>query len=134
MALILRLLRLLLPLFLFYLIGKILRSFIAVYMYQRSRGGGGSSGSGYGNPGGERSGSGGFSYDGRSTIDPYIVLGCSRSSSTDEIKKKYRELIAKYHPDRFVGMSLDDDFVKLASKKFQDIQAAYDSIRKERGF
>ncbi len=129
MSLILRLLRGAIPLMFFFLVGKLLKNFIAVYQYQHSRGRGGSSHSAGSS---NRQQSYGGSSD-RGT-DPYEVLGCSRSSSNEEIKKKYRELIAKYHPDRFVGMSLDDEFVKLASDKFQDIQSAYSSIRSSRGF
>lgn len=126
MAFILRILRALLPLFFFYLVGKILRNFMAVYRYQHYRG---QAGSGQQGGGQQRT----SSYTSREG-DPYEILGCPRSSSNDEIKKRYREQIAKYHPDRFVGMSLDDDFVKLASSKFQEIQLAYDAIRKSRGF
>lgn len=112
----------------FFLVGKLLKNFIAVYQYQQSRGREGSNNSG----GSHRQQSYGDSSD--RVSDPYEILGCSRSSSDEEIKKKYRELIAKYHPDRFVGMNLDDEFVKLASDKFQDIQSAYSSIRNSRGF
>ncbi len=66
--------------------------------------------------------------------DPYAVLGCSPSSSDDEVKKCYRELLGRYHPDKFIGQKLDDDFVALASKKFQEIQEAYSRIRAARGF
>ncbi len=128
MSLILRLLRGAIPLMFFFLVGKLLKNFIAVYQYQHSRQGGSSHSGGSSN---RQQSYGGSS--GRNT-DPYEVLGCSSSSSNEDIKKKYRELIAKYHPDRFVGMSLDDEFVKLASDKFQDIQSAYSSIRSSRGF
>ncbi len=129
MAFILRILRALLPLFFFYIVGKVFRNFIEVYQYQQR--GRGNTGPGYGD---QRSG-GDQSFRGsQKSSDPYEILGCSRSSSNEEIKKKYRERIAKYHPDRFVGMSLDDDFVKLASVKFQEIQSAYEIIRKSRGF
>ena len=66
--------------------------------------------------------------------DPYSVLGCSPSATDGEIKKRYRELLGKYHPDKFIGQDLDADFVDLASKKFQEIQEAYDAIRSRRGF
>ncbi len=77
----------------------------------------------------------GASAAGRPGGTPTRVLGCSPSSSTDgEIKKRYRELLGKYHPDKFIGQDLDADFVDLASKKFQEIQEAYDAIRSRRGF
>jgi DnaJ like chaperone protein len=48
------------------------------------------------------------------------------------IRKRYRELVAKYHPDKFIGQNLDKEFVELASRKFQRIQEAYERIRRER--
>ncbi len=44
-----------------------------------------------------------------------------------------QELLAKYHPDKFIGQNLDEDFVALASRKFQEIQEAYGRIRSARG-
>lgn len=131
MAFILRILRAIMPLVFFYFIGKVLRNFIAVYQYQNSRGRTGSNSREESRQNGQGNGR---SFYGRENLDPYELLECSRSSSNEEIKKSYRKLIAKYHPDRFVGMSLDDEFVKLASEKFQTIQSAYDSIRNSRGF
>ncbi len=60
--------------------------------------------------------------------DPYSVLGVGRSDSLDEIKKTYRELARKYHPDNYVGNALAD----LAQEKMKEINEAYDTILKER--
>lgn len=65
--------------------------------------------------------------------DPYIVLGCPRTASNEEIRKRYRDLASRYHPDKFIGQQLDSDFVDLATRKFQEIQEAYGKIRSERG-
>ena len=46
--------------------------------------------------------------------DPYSVLGVPSSASDDEVKKAYRELIRKYHPDSYVNNPLSD----LAEEKF----------------
>lgn len=54
--------------------------------------------------------------------DPYAVLGVSRDASDEEIKKAYRELTKKYHPDLNPG---DAD----AARKMNDVNAAYDSIK-----
>lgn len=60
--------------------------------------------------------------------DPYEVLGVSRNASDEEIKKAYRELTRKYHPDRYVDNPLAD----LAQEKMKDINEAYAAITKER--
>lgn len=60
--------------------------------------------------------------------DPYIVLGVSRSDSDEEIKKAYRELARKYHPDNYVDNPLAD----LAQEKMKEINEAYESIQRER--
>ncbi|MCI7814245.1 MAG: J domain-containing protein [Lachnospiraceae bacterium] len=60
--------------------------------------------------------------------DPYKVLGVSRNASNDEIKKAYRELSRKYHPDSYVNNPLAD----LAEEKFKEVQEAYKRIMDER--
>lgn len=60
--------------------------------------------------------------------DPYNVLGVSTSASNDEIKRAYRDLSRKYHPDSYIDNPLSD----LAEEKFKEIQEAYDQIMKER--
>ena len=60
--------------------------------------------------------------------DPYSVLGVPSSASDDEVKKAYRELIRKYHPDSYVNNPLSD----LAEEKFKEVQEAYDQIMKQR--
>ncbi len=60
--------------------------------------------------------------------NPYDVLGVSPEATDDEIKKAYRELSRKYHPDANVDNPLKD----LAEEKFKEVQEAYDTIVKER--
>lgn len=60
--------------------------------------------------------------------DPYKVLGVSRDASEEEIKKAYRNLARKYHPDNYVNNPLAD----LVEEKMKEINEAYDQIQKER--
>lgn len=60
--------------------------------------------------------------------NPYEVLGISPNASNDEIKKAYRDLSRKYHPDSYVDNPLSD----LAEEKFKEVQEAYDQIMRER--
>ncbi len=60
--------------------------------------------------------------------DPYKVLEVSPNASSDEIKKAYRELSRKYHPDSYVNNPLSG----LAEEKFKEVQEAYDQIMRER--
>ena len=60
--------------------------------------------------------------------DPYSVLGVSPSASDDDVKKAYRELARKYHPDNYHDNPLAD----LASEKMKEINEAYDTITRSR--
>ena len=63
--------------------------------------------------------------------DYYEVLGVDSGASDDQIKKAYRKLSMKYHPDKV--SHLGEDFKKVANEKFKKVQAAYEQIKKERG-
>lgn len=60
--------------------------------------------------------------------DPYQVLGVSRNATEDEIKKAYRALSRKYHPDA----NVNNPNKAAAEEKFKEIQQAYQQIMKER--
>ena len=60
--------------------------------------------------------------------NPYEVLGVSPNASNDEVKKAYRELSRKYHPDSYV----DNPLAELAEEKFKEVQEAYEQIMKQR--
>jgi DnaJ like chaperone protein len=68
----------------------------------------------------------------KATDSAYKILEISSSASDDEVKKAYRTMAKKYHPDKL--NTADSAMKKGAQEKFQKIQAAYEKIRKERGF
>ena len=59
--------------------------------------------------------------------DPYEVLGLKRGASDEEIKKAYRNLSRRYHPDA----NINNPNAAQAEEKFKQVQAAYDQIMKE---
>ncbi len=60
--------------------------------------------------------------------NPYEVLGVSTNASNEEVKKAYRELSRKYHPDSYANNPL----AELAEEKFKEVQDAYNQIMKQR--
>jgi DnaJ like chaperone protein len=66
--------------------------------------------------------------------DAYGVLGVASSASIAEIKKAYRRLMNQHHPDKLASRGLPEGMVKMAKEKTQQIRAAYDLVRKDRGF
>ena len=60
---------------------------------------------------------------------PYKVLNIKEGASYDEIKRSYRELAKKYHPDKYANNPLAD----LAEEKMREINEAYDSLMKNEG-
>ena len=55
-------------------------------------------------------------------MNPYEVLGVSENADEETIKKAYKELVKKYHPDRYINNPLAD----LAAEKMKEINKAYD--------
>ena len=60
--------------------------------------------------------------------DPYQILGVSENASDEDVKKAYRDLARKYHPDNYHDNPLAD----LAQEKMKEINAAYEEINKRR--
>ena len=68
------------------------------------------------------------------TADPtasYAVLEIEKTVTDDEVKKAYRRMAMKYHPDKVA--QLGDEVQKAANEKFKKVQEAYESIQRERG-
>ncbi len=64
----------------------------------------------------------------------YKMLNCTSSSSTEEIKQNYKKLVKEFHPDTIMAKGLPEEFIEFATKRFREIQEAYENIKKERKF
>jgi len=70
----------------------------------------------------------------KSSIDEaYATLGASRDEDFGAIKKKYRALVKKYHPDIMKAKGASEAYIKDATQKVQQINTAYEMVKKERG-
>lgn len=63
--------------------------------------------------------------------DPYKILEIDKSATDEEVRKAYRRLAVKFHPDKVEN--LGEDVKKAAEEKFKSVQSAYEQIKKERG-
>lgn len=69
-----------------------------------------------------------------SSIDQaYTLLGLTAQATDDEVKKGYRALVREYHPDIIKSQGASDEYLKEATEKVQEINAAYEMIKKSRG-
>jgi DnaJ like chaperone protein len=66
------------------------------------------------------------------TLNPYKVLEITETATDSEVKKAYRKLAIKFHPDK-IG-DLGEGPRKLAKERFLQVQGAYEQIKKSRGF
>ena len=67
----------------------------------------------------------------KSTDNAYKILEIERTASDDEVKKAYRTMAKKYHPDKVI--TENEAIKKGAEEKFKQVQLAYEQIQKERG-
>lgn len=73
-------------------------------------------------------------YSSVSEIDAaYQALGVKKEDNDATIKKAYRRLVREYHPDKLMGQGLPEAMIKEATERSQEIQTAYDIIKKSRG-
>ena len=118
------------------------RDYVSMYTrYISSQFGSGFAGGGYSrsssSSSSRRSGYSGYSGYSRSTgstsyrKDPYKVLGLTSAATDDEVKKAYRRLAMKYHPDKVEGMG--EEVKKNAEAQFREINEAYEQIKTARG-
>lgn len=66
--------------------------------------------------------------------DAYKLLGVEESADAKEVKRAYRKLMNEHHPDKLVAKGLPPEMMDVAKEKAQEIQSAYDLIKKEKGF
>ncbi len=64
----------------------------------------------------------------------YKVLGIPQTADKQEVKKAYRKLMSQHHPDKLVSKGMPEEMVKVATEKSQEIQSAYEMIKKQQGF
>lgn len=68
----------------------------------------------------------------KTTDNAYKILEIDKSATDAEVKKAFRTMAKKYHPDKIQNM--DEAYIKGAEEKFRKVQEAYEQIQKERGF
>jgi DnaJ like chaperone protein len=79
-------------------------------------------------------GQGGYSpQPGTSLEDAYAALGVGSDVDNKDLKRAYRKLMSENHPDKLIAQGVPEDMVKLATERSQEIQAAYEMIKKSRG-
>jgi DnaJ like chaperone protein len=76
---------------------------------------------------------GGQSSSASALEDAYKALGVSKENSDQEIKRAYRKLMSQYHPDKLMGQGMPEDMIAMATSQAQEVQTAYDMIKKSRG-
>ena len=64
--------------------------------------------------------------------DAYRALGVDPGCSDKELKRAYRRLMSEHHPDKLIARGVPESMMKVATEKAQEIQAAYELIRKLR--
>jgi len=64
--------------------------------------------------------------------DDYLILGVPHDASTEDIRRRYRELVRDYHPDRHIAAGVPAEMIAIATGRLQKVNAAYDRIMKAR--
>ncbi len=65
--------------------------------------------------------------------DAYAALGVTPEVSDRDLKRAYRRLMSEHHPDKLIARGVPEDMVRLATERSQEVQAAYEMVKKSRG-
>jgi DnaJ like chaperone protein len=65
--------------------------------------------------------------------DPYVVLGIEPFASNDELRKHYRKMVRDHHPDKHIAAGMPPEMINVATERLARINAAYETIARERG-
>ncbi len=69
-----------------------------------------------------------------SGVNSYVILGVKETDSKMVIRKAYKKLMSQHHPDKLIAKGLPPEMIEIAKTKTQNIQAAWEDIKQQRGF
>lgn len=81
----------------------------------------------------KRHSSGPYQNPAKQLSDAYMVLGVSAEATDAEIKKAYRKMMSRHHPDRLMSQGVPERMIKTATQKTQEIKDAYETVKAARG-
>lgn len=64
--------------------------------------------------------------------DPYVILGVERDTPFEEVRRRYRLLVAENHPDKLIARGVPEEFIAIANTRIAAINAAYETIERGR--
>lgn len=70
---------------------------------------------------------------GPSLQQSYAALGLQPDASDQEVKRAYRKLVSKYHPDKLVSQGLPEEMMEVSKRRVREINSAYDTIKASKG-
>ncbi|KXF80300.1 co-chaperone DjlA [Enterovibrio coralii] len=73
-------------------------------------------------------------FSGSRLKDAFKILGVEEDASSQTVKRAYRKLMNEHHPDKLAAKGLPPEMMEIAKQKAQEIQAAYDLVKKEKGY
>lgn len=89
---------------------------------------------GYGSHSGYSGQAGGPRRNGPTLDEAYRVLGIGSDASDADVKRAYRRLMSRHHPDKLAAQGLSEEMIRLATEKTAEISRAYEMIKEYRGF